>query len=451
VTDSALATPAADADPLCGLAARLAAAPAGLVHGRVTKAVGTMIEASGLIAGIGEICEIAGAAPQPLAAEVIGFVRGSTLLAPMGPVDGLVAQADVVSTGRGARFPVGAALLGRVLDPDGRPLDGLGPLPGCRPAPIQRDPPPPLARRPIAKALPTGVRSLDAFLTLGQGQRIGIFAPPGAGKSTLLGMIARHSEADVVVVGLVGERGREVEEFLHHAIGTAHRARSVLVVATSDRPPMERIRCAWAATTIAEHFRDQGRHVLLLMDSLTRFARAQREIGLACGEPPTRRSYPPSVFAMLPRLLERAGQGASGSITAVYTVLTEGEDDNDPIAEELRSLLDGHVMLTRKLAGAGQHPAVDVLGSISRAMPRVADDRHQRAATRLRALMAQWQEIEMLVQIGEYKPGVDPQADAAVRLRRPLQAFLRQPADEAVPWPAAMQQLQALAAAFAPE
>lgn len=432
-------------DLLSAFGDRLTQAAPGEVHGRVTKAVGTLLEASGLIARIGEVCEIVGASGSPMSAEVVGFARGTTLLTPMGSVDGLAAQSEVVPTGGPARFPVGSGVLGRVLDAQGLPLDALGPLHNCRSMSLRRDPPRPLERRAIAAPLHTGVRCLDAFLTLGQGQRIGVFASPGAGKSTLLGMIARHSTADVVVVALVGERGREVEEFMTHGIGADRMARTAIVVATSDRPAMERIRCPHAATTIAEHFRDQGLHVLLVVDSLTRLARAQREIGLACGEPPTRRSYPPSVFSMMPPLLERAGQGATGSITAVYAVLTEGEDDNDPVAEELRSLLDGHVLLSRRLAGAGHYPAIDVLASISRVMPRVVAAGHLRAAASLRALMAKYQEVEMLVQIGEYKAGADPEADAAVRLRRPLQEFVRQGEGERKAWDETLAQLLALA------
>jgi type III secretion protein N (ATPase) len=284
----------------------------------------------------------------------------------------------------------------------------------------------PLARRLIAAPLATGIRAVDALLTLGEGQRVGVFSPPGVGKSTLLGMLARGSTAEVNVVALIGERGREVKEFLAYNLGPEGLARTVLVVSTSDRPPMERIKSAYVATTIAEHFRDQGRKVLLLVDSLTRFARAQREIGLASGEPPTRRSYPPSIFSLLPQLLERAGQGRTGSITAVYAVLTEGDEDNDPIAEEVRAILDGHIVLSRKLAAAGRYPAIDVLASISRVMPRIAAPEHCAAATHFRSLLARYQEVELLVQIGEYRQGSDPLADEAIAARAAMLDFLAQ-------------------------
>lgn len=431
-------------DPLADLRQRLAHAPPARVVGQVTKAIGPAIEATGLLARVGEVCELSVGQAAPLLAEVIGFTQGTALLAPMGAIDGLVARAAILPTGHAAQFPVGPGLLGRVLDALGRPMDDGGPLASCTRAEVQAAPPPALARQRIGAPLPTGVRAIDALLTLGEGQRVGIFAPPGAGKSTLLGMLARHCEADVVVVALVGERGREVAEFLEAGIGPARRGRCVMVVATSDRPAAERLRCAQAATRVAEHFRDEGRRVLLLVDSLTRLARAQREIGLACGEPPTRRSYPPSVFSMLPRLLERAGPGARGTITAVYTVLTEGDADNDPIAEEVRSILDGHIVLSRDLAGAGHYPAIDVLGSISRVMPRVVDDAHRRAAARVRALMARYREVELLLQIGEYRPGADPEADAAVRGKAAIDALLRQEEADAVAWADAVAALHAL-------
>ena len=432
-------------DLLADLRQRLAQAPPARVVGQVTQAIGPAIEASGLMARVGEVCELSTGQAQPLLAEVIGFTQGTALLAPMGPLDGLSARAAVVPTGHAAQFPVGPGLLGRVLDATGEPIDGAGPLTACIRTEVQAAPPPPLARQRIAKPLPTGVRVIDSLLTLGEGQRVGVFAPPGAGKSTLLGMLARHCDADVVVVALVGERGREVADFLDTALA-ARRERCVMVVSTSDRPAAERLRGAQAATRVAEHFRDEGQRVLLLVDSLTRLARAQREIGLACGEPPTRRSYPPSVFAMLPRLLERAGPGVRGTITAVYTVLTEGEADNDPVAEEVRSILDGHLVLSRELAGAGHYPAIDVLASISRVMPRVVDDTHRRAASRVRALMARYREVELLLQIGEYRPGADAEADAAVRSKSAIDAMLRQEESQAIPWAEAVAGLNSLAA-----
>ena len=396
------------------------------MRGRVSKAVGMLIDATGIQAHVGELCELVTPGEPPLLAEVVGFEHNRAILTPMGPTTGISALTEVIPSGRSHVCPVGPGLLGRVLDALGQPMDGRGPLAAQAWLPVHREPVSPLARQRVQTPLPTGIRVIDGLLTLGTGQRIGVFSPPGVGKSTLLGMLARGSAADVNVVALIGERGREVGEFIEHSLGPEGLARTVMVVSTSDRSPMERVKSAFVATTIAEHFRDEGRSVLLLMDSLTRLARAQREIGLASGEPPTRRSYPPSIFSMLPQLLERAGQGERGAITAVYSVLTEGEDDNDPIAEELRSILDGHVVLSRKLAAAGRFPAVDVLASVSRVMRQVVEPEHTAAATRVRALLAKYQEIELLVQIGEYRPGRDALADAAVQARPALQFFLDQ-------------------------
>ena len=415
------------------------------MRGRVSKAVGMVIEATGIQAHVGELCELVTPGEPPLLAEVVGFHQHTAILTPLGSTTGLSALTEVVPTGRGHDCPVGPALLGRVLDALGRPLDDKGPLGPHERAPVQREPVRPLARRPIDHALATGIRAIDGLLTLGVGQRIGVFSPPGVGKSTLLGMLARGSTADVNVVVLVGERGREVQEFIQQNLGAAGLARTVVVVSTSDRPPMERIKSAYAGTTIAEHFRDRGAKVLLLVDSLTRFARAQREIGLASGEPPTRRSYPPSIFSMLPQLLERAGQGAVGSMTAVYTVLTEGDEENDPIAEEVRSILDGHIVLSRKLAAANQFPAIDVPASVSRVMTNVVSAEHGAAAARWRSLMARYQELELLIQIGEYRPGGDAVADHAVRLRESMQAFLAQAPGEQQPFAASVAALRRLA------
>ena len=415
------------------------------MRGRVSKAVGMVIEATGIQAHVGELCELVTPGEPPLLAEVVGFHHHTAILTPLGSTTGLSALTEVVPTGRGHDCPVGPALLGRVLDALGRPLDDKGPLGPHERASVQREPVRPLARRPIDRALATGIRAIDGLLTLGVGQRIGVFSPPGVGKSTLLGMLARGSTADVNVVVLVGERGREVQEFIRQNLGAAGLARTVVVVSTSDRPPMERIKSAYVGTTIAEHFRDEGANVLLLVDSLTRFARAQREIGLASGEPPTRRSYPPSIFSMLPQLLERAGQGAVGSMTAVYTVLTEGDEENDPIAEEVRSILDGHIVLSRKLAAANQFPAIDVPASVSRVMTNVVSAEHGAAAARWRSLMARYQELELLIQIGEYRPGGDPVADHAVRLRESMQAFLAQAPGEQQPFEASVAALCRLA------
>ncbi len=399
--------------------------PVGM-RGRVSKAVGLLIDATGIQAHVGELCELVTPGEPPLPAEVVGFNGNTAVLTPLGPLTGLSALTQVVPTGRGHVCPVGAGLLGRVLNALGQPIDDLGPLAVHQHLPVHREPVSPLARRMIEQPLATGVRAIDALLTLGEGQRIGVFAAPGVGKSSLLGMLARGSNADVNVIALIGERGREVREFIEHNLGPQGLARSVLVVSTSDRPPMERVKCAHVATTIAEYFRGQGQRVLLLMDSLTRFARAQREIGLASGEPPTRRSYPPSIFSMLPQLLERAGMGERGSISAVYSVLTEGDEESDPIAEEVRSILDGHIVLSRKLAQANQFPAIDVLASVSRVMGQVVEPAHKSAAAELRGLMARYQELEMLIQIGEYKPGSDALADRAIALRPAIQSFLGQ-------------------------
>jgi len=445
MTDSSALSNAAreiaiDLDHLFGRVVPLA------MRGRVSKAVGMVIEATGIQAHVGELCELVTPGEPPLLAEVVGFRQQTAILTPLGATSGLSALTEVVPTGRGHACPVGPALLGRVVDALGRPLDGRGPLAAHGRAPVHREPVSPLARRPIERPLATGIRAIDGLLTLGLGQRIGVFAPPGVGKSTLLGMLARGSTADVNVVVLVGERGREVQEFIAGNLGEEGLRKTVVVVSTSDRPPMERIKSAYVGTTIAEHFRDEGAKVLLLVDSLTRFARAQREVGLASGEPPTRRSYPPSIFSMLPQLLERAGQGEQGSMTAVYAVLTEGDEENDPIAEEVRSILDGHIVLSRKLAAANQFPAIDVPASVSRVMAQVTVPAHRASAARWRALMARYQELELLIQIGEYREGGDPLADQAVRLRGAMQRFLAQPSGEHTPFAQVLSELERIVA-----
>ncbi|RSZ47609.1 MULTISPECIES: FliI/YscN family ATPase [unclassified Variovorax] len=412
------------------------------IRGRVSRAVGMLIDASGIQAHVGELCELVTPGEPPLLAEVVGFRDNTAILTPLGPITGISALTEVLPTGRGHVCPVGAGLLGRVLDALGQPIDEKGPLKTRTLLPVHREPVSPLARRMIEAPLPTGIRAVDSLLTLGEGQRVGVFAPPGVGKSTLLGMLARGATADVNVIALIGERGREVKEFIEHNLGAEGRAKTVMVVSTSDRPPMERIKSAYVATTIAEHFRDQGKKVLLLVDSLTRFARAQREIGLASGEPPTRRSYPPSIFSMLPQLLERAGQGRTGSITAVYSVLTEGDEESDPIAEEVRSILDGHIVLSRKVAAANRYPAIDVLASISRVMPLVTSREHRAAAAHFRGLLAKYQEMELLVQIGEYKAGADALADEAIGARSAMLEFLSQPPDSSLPYAQSVEALR---------
>lgn len=413
-------------------------------RGRVSKAVGMVIDATGVQVHVGEMCELITPGEPPLLAEVVGFAQNRAILTPLGPLTGISSLTEVVPSGRGHMCPVGDGLLGRVLNALGEPIDGKGPLRARTHVPVHREPLSPLERRMIEKPITTGVRAIDGMLTIGEGQRIGVFSPPGVGKSTLLGMLARGSTSEINVIALIGERGREVKEFLEYNLGAAGLAKSVIVVSTSDRPPMERVKSAYMATAIAEYFRDQGRNVLLLMDSLTRFARAQREIGLASGEPPTRRSYPPSIFSMLPQLLERAGQGVNGSITAIYSVLTEGDEENDPIAEEVRSILDGHVVLSRKIAAANLYPAIDVLASISRVMPRVVQPDHMAAAGRVRSLLAKYQEVELLVQIGEYKAGTDPLADEAISARPKIQQFLSQVPDSLEPFARTVSALRRL-------
>jgi ATP synthase in type III secretion protein N len=394
--------------------------------GRVAEAYGTLIRATGVGASIGEVCELRNPlSGQKLMAEVVGIGRGLTLLTPLGPLTGLSAATEVVSRGQQATIGAGTALLGRVLNALGEVIDD-GPAPnGLTQVPVHREAPNALTRERIAKAFPSGVRAIDALLTVGEGQRVGIFAAAGGGKSTLLGMLARAS-ADVNVIVLVGERGREVREFIEDNLGPEGLRRSVVVVATSDRPALERSRAAYVGTAIAEYFRDQGRKVLLLLDSVTRFARALRDVGLAVGEPPARRGFPPSVFSSLPGLFERSGNNDRGSITAFYTVLLEDEE-GDPIGDEVRSILDGHIHLSRKLAAANHFPAIDVLASASRVMSRVVTAQHQRAAGALRKQLAKFQDMELLLQIGEYKAGSDAEADAAIRNIGPIRQFLQQP------------------------
>ncbi len=437
---------AATADPLLGALARVQSIER---VGRVAEAHGTLIRATGLKAAIGELCELRNPAGEGdpgfgLSAEVVGVSKQMTLLTPLGALDGVSATTVVHATGRQAAVRAGDGLLGRILDAHGEPIDGKGPIGPSVEAPIYAASPNPLSRSLIDRPFSTGVRAIDATMTTGEGQRVGIFAVAGGGKSTLLGMLARGGDADVNVIALVGERGREVNEFIHDNLGPEGLAKSVIVVATSDRPALERSRAAWVATAIAEHFRDRGKRVLLLLDSVTRFARALRDVGLAVGEPPARRGFPPSVFSALPRLFERAGNNDKGSITAFYTVLAEDEDGNDPIVEEVRSILDGHIVLSRKLAAAYHYPAIDVLTSLSRVMTRVVDEPHQRAAGQLRKYLAKYQDIELLLQLGEYKRGTDPDADVAIEKIGPMRQLLQQPAGELVPFAKSAEALRRL-------
>jgi ATP synthase in type III secretion protein N len=401
--------------------------------GQVQEAIGTVVRVTGLDVRVGDLCELRTGEHGQMLGEVVGLTRNSAVLMPFGPIDGLGGDTRVERLARGHSITAGLGLLGRVLDGFGRPIDGLGPLEGSREVPVKSAPPPPLSRAPIDTVMPTGVRAIDALATLGRGQRVGLFAPAGVGKSTLMGMLARGVQAECNVIALIGERGREVNEFLHDCLGPEGLARSVVVVATSDAPAMERAKAAHVATAIAEQYRDDhGLHVLLLMDSITRFARAMREIGLAAGEPPTRRGFPPSTFSELPKLLERAGCGAHGSVTAIYSVLMEDEESADPIAEEVRSILDGHLILSRAVAATGHYPAIDTLASLSRVMNRIATPQHRRAATHMRRLLARYKEVELLVQVGEFERGNDPQADEAVTKIEAIRAFLQQPERQSI-------------------
>ena len=380
---------------------------------------------------LGGVVEIQRDTGDPLPAEVIGFREGRTLLYPLSPMTG-VRQGNRVRLSRTSRWlNVGEGLLGRVIDANGQPIDGR-PLPASsNRMRMNQTAPSPIDRPPIDAPFTTGVRALDGMLTCGKGQRMGIFAGSGVGKSVLLGMMARNTSADVNVIALVGERGREVNEFIQRDLGPEGLARSVVVVATSDEPALARIRAAMTATAVAEYFRDSGKDVMLLMDSVTRFAMAQREIGLAAGEPPTSRGYPPSVFALLPRLLERAGRTEKGSITAFYSVLVEGDDPNEPISDAVRGLLDGHTWLSRDLAARGHYPAIDILQSISRLMPAVAGPEQNRAAMSIRELLAAYRDHEDLISIGAYRPGGNPTVDVAIAMRDILNLYLRQGVEEA--------------------
>jgi type III secretion protein N (ATPase) len=407
------------------------------VRGRLVRAVGTVLRAVLPEARLGELCRLHDRGrEEPLLAEVVGLDGDEAILAPVGDMLGLSAGAEVERTGDVLRVPVGAGLLGRVLDGLGRPLDSatLGALGPCARRPANALPPPALERRLVDTPLAVGVRAIDGLMTCGEGQRLGIYGEPGGGKSTLLASLVRGAQVDVVVVALVGERGREVRDFIEHQLDAAARARTVLVVATSDRPAIERLKASYTATTIAEAFRDEGRRVLLVMDSVTRFARALREVGLAAGEPPTRRGFPPSVMAELPRLMERAGPAASGSITAFYTVLVEGDGTGDPVAEETRAILDGHIVLSPSLAGAGHYPAIDVLASRSRVMDAITEPLHRKQANHVRDLLHRYNEIEFLVQVGEYKAGSDPRSDAALAGIEAVRSFLRQGSTERTTW-----------------
>lgn len=425
------------------LSSRLAKARPRPLRGVVRGIRGTLVQACLADVGIGEFCHLLDpASGRSLGAEVVGFDGDEAILAPIGSLAGLSTRTEIIASGESLRVSVGEAFLGRVISPLGECLDRLPAISGSRYYPLHAEPPLPLERQLIQAPLALGIRAIDGLLTVGEGQRIGIFGEPGVGKSSLLAAIVCGAEADVIVIGLIGERGREVRELLDVQLDAATRARTVAVVATSDRPATERVKAAAVATAHAEFFRDQGRRVLLVVDSLTRYARAQREIGLAVGEPPTRRGYPPSLFCALPQLLERSGPAACGSITAVYTVLTEGEASLDPVAEEARSILDGHIVLSAQLAQRDHFPAIDVLGSRSRLMERVASAEQRHLAARLRSLLARHAEIELLLRTGDYAPGVDPLADEAIARRDAIEAFLRQDASLHEAFDATLRQLR---------
>jgi len=396
------------------------------ITGRVTQVVGLVVESNGPNARVGDLCSIQTEGPEPMLAEVVGFRGDRTLLMPLGELAGIRAGCSVRATGAALQAPYGDGLLGRTLDGLGQPMDDLGPLLVDGFAPVERGAPHALRRKMIGEPIATGVRAIDSLLTIGEGQRMGIFAGSGVGKSTLLGMIARNCSADVNVIALVGERGREVREFMENDLGVEGLKRSVIVCATSEQPALVRLRAALTATAIAEGFRDQGKRVLLMMDSVTRFCTAQREVGLAVGEPPSTKGFTPSVFAMLPRLMERAGNGERGSITALYTVLVEGDDTNEPIADASRSILDGHIVLSRKLTSRGHYPPIDVLQSLSRVMPMVVSDEQIGLARNARELLAAYDDVADLVSIGAYKPGTRPLTDKAIEKNPALTAFLRQ-------------------------
>ncbi|GLQ49399.1 FliI/YscN family ATPase [Dyella flava] len=415
-------------------APRMAGATAVRHGGKVVSVVGTLVRVIGLQLRVGDLCRIYTSSSDPgLMGEVIGIENEQMIVMPLGSMTGLSSASMVEATGGGLLIPQAKDLLGRVVDGFCRPLDQR-PLVSPRVRPVTGDIPSPLSRPVIDEPFITGVGAIDGLLTCGVGQRVGIFAPAGVGKTSLLGMLARFSAADAIVVALIGERGREVQEFMQHALGDEALQRSTIVVATSDRPAAERIKTAHTASAIAEELRADGRRVLLLFDSLTRFARALREVGLAAGEPPARRGFPPSVFAALPGLLERSGRNEAGSITAYYTVLAEDDDGSDPVCEEARSLLDGHIVLSSELAAEGHYPAIDILASKSRVMQNVCGHEHLGMAKEIRKWMADYKKSELLIRLGEYRPGIEPELDEAVRKKTPIAQWLSQSSQDARAW-----------------
>ncbi|GHA84322.1 flagellar protein export ATPase FliI [Modicisalibacter luteus] len=450
-------------DAVSGVQRRVAGVAAYRTSGRIVRATGLVLEAVGLRVPLGSACRIE-LTPHPVSglpgseqprfaeAEVVGFSGDKLFLMPLEEISGLLPGSRVFPLGEGSesgsarRFPLGDTLLGRVVDGNGRPLDGKGPLTDAPHAPLATPPLNPLSRAPIDTQIDVGIRAINGLLSVGRGQRMGLFAGSGVGKSVLLGMMARYTQADVIVVGLIGERGREVQDFIHNILGPEGRRRSVVVAAPADTSPLQRLQGAAYATRLAEGFRDAGRNVLLIMDSLTRYAMAQREIALAIGEPPATKGYPPSVFAKLPSLVERAGNGmqGGGSITAFYTVLTEGDDQQDPIADSARAILDGHIVLSRSLAESGHYPAIDVEASISRAMTAIVSGDQLRQAQRFKQMMSRYQRNRDLISVGAYTPGHDPQLDQAVRMYPGLEQFLQQRIDERADMPQTHQALSNL-------
>ncbi len=417
--------------------------------GEVTEMVGLLVESRGPAAAVGDFCEIQAANDRRIRAQVIGFRNGKVLSMPLEEVEGVQLGNSIIARGDDARVNVGPDLMGRVLDGFGRPMDGKGPVRSVAQYDLIAQPPGPLERENIDTRLITGIRAIDSMLPCGKGQRIGIFGGSGVGKSTLLGTMARHSSADVNVICLIGERNREVREFLEHELSAEGLARSVVIVATSDRPAPLRIRAAFVALAVSEYFRDQGKSVLLVMDSVTRLAMAQREIGLAAGEPPSQKGYTPSVFALLPKICERAGSFKSGSITGLFTVLVEGDDFNEPICDAVRSILDGHIQLSRALGAAGHYPAIDILNSISRLASKIASPPERDAAGRVRQALSLLDRSNDLINLGAYVSGSNPRLDSAIRIRQDIEQFLKQESGSSAPLDQTLQKLGDLASSMA--
>ena len=405
------------------------------IRGKVNQVVGLVIESDGPPVSVGELCTITntGSGP-PVLAEVVGFKQSKVLLMPLGLMEGISPGSKVTASDEAFTVKVGDSLLGRVLNGLGEPIDSKGPVWSTEKRSVISAPPDPLSRQRVSEPMGTGIRAIDSLITCGKGQRAGIFAGSGVGKSVLLGMLAKNAEADVNVIALIGERGREVRDFIERDLGPEGLARSVIIVATSDQPALVRIKGAQVATAIAEYFRDEGKDVMLMMDSVTRVAMAQREVGLAIGEPPTTRGYTPSTFAMLPRLLERAGMGESGSITGLYTVLVEGDDMDEPVADAVRSILDGHIVLSRRLQSQGHYPAIDVLESVSRVMIDVVSDAHAETSNRIKEILVNYREAEDLINVGAYQEGNSPEIDNAIRYVGQINEFLRQGVEENTPF-----------------